>query len=45
MCETMLFMEKMHAKKKHGKKLCVASSCNGIHGKISMNKFLDSYLK
>jgi hypothetical protein len=40
----MLFMEKMCAKKEHGKKF-VASSCSGVHGKISMNKPMDSYLK
>jgi hypothetical protein len=45
MCEGMLFMEKMCAKKKHGKKLCVTNNCNGIHGRISMNKPLDYYLK
>jgi hypothetical protein len=44
MCEKMLFMEKMCAKKEHGRKLCVASRCSGIHGRISMNKHLDSYL-
>jgi hypothetical protein len=42
----MLFMKKkMCAKKKHGKKLCVTSSCSGVHGRISMNKPLDSYFK
>jgi hypothetical protein len=45
MCERMLFMEKMCANKEHGRKLCVASSCSGIHGRISMNKPLDSYFK
>jgi hypothetical protein len=45
MCERMLFMEKMCAKKKHGRKLCVTSSYNGVHGRISMNKPVDSYLK
>jgi hypothetical protein len=44
-CERMLFMEKMCANKKHGKKLCVVSSCSGIHGRISMNKHLDTYIK
>ncbi len=45
MCEKVLFVEKMCANKKHGRKLCVISSCSGIHGRISMNKPLDSYLK
>ncbi len=45
MCEKLLFMEKMCAKKEHGRKLCVASSCSGVHGRISMNKPLDSYFK
>jgi hypothetical protein len=45
MCEIMLFMEKMCANKEHGRKLCVASSYSGVHGRISMNKPLDSYLK
>jgi hypothetical protein len=45
MCEKVLFMEKMCGNKKHGRKLCVASSCSGIHGRIFMNKPLDSYLK
>ncbi len=45
MCERMLFMKKMCANKEHGKKLCVANSCNGIHGRSFMNKPLDSYLK
>jgi hypothetical protein len=31
--------------KKHGKKLCVTNSCNGVHEMISMNKPLDSLLK
>jgi hypothetical protein len=35
MCEIMLFMEKMCANKTHGRKLCVASSCSGVHGRIS----------
>jgi hypothetical protein len=30
--------------KEHGRKLCVASSCSGIHEMISMNKPLDSLL-
>jgi hypothetical protein len=45
MCEKILFMKKMCANKKHGRKLCVASSCSGVHGRISMNKPLDFYLK
>jgi hypothetical protein len=45
MCEGVLFMEKMCEKKKHGKKLCVTSSCSGVHKRISMNKPLDFYLK
>jgi hypothetical protein len=45
MCERMLFMKKMCANKEHGRKLCVVSSCSGVHGRISMNKPLDFYLK
>jgi hypothetical protein len=45
MCEKVLFMEKMCANKERGRKLCVVSSCSGVHGRISMNKLLDSYLK
>jgi hypothetical protein len=45
MCERMLFMKKMCANKEHERKLCVASSCSGVHGRISMNNPLDSYLK
>jgi hypothetical protein len=45
MCGKVLFMEKMCANKEHGRKLCVVSSCSGIHGRISMTKFLDSYFK
>ncbi len=45
MCEGRLFMGKMCANKKHGRKLCVANSYNGVHGRISMNKPMDSYLK
>jgi hypothetical protein len=45
MCKITLFMEKMCANKKHGRKLCVVSSCIGVHERISMNKPLDSYLK
>ncbi len=37
MCERMLFKRKMCANKEHGRKLCVTSSCNGVHGRISMN--------
>jgi hypothetical protein len=44
-CERRLFMEKMCANKEHGRKLCVANSCNEVHEKISMNKHVDSYLK
>jgi hypothetical protein len=36
---------KMCANKEHGRKLCVASSCSGVHGRISMKKLLDSYFK
>jgi hypothetical protein len=35
----------MCAKKEHGRKLCVTSNCSGVHGRISMNKLLDFYLK
>jgi hypothetical protein len=45
MYEGRLFMRKMCANKEHGRKLCVTSSCNGVHGRISMNKLLDFYLK
>jgi hypothetical protein len=45
MCEEVLLMEKMCANKKHGRKLCVASNCSGVHERIFMNKPLDSYLK
>ncbi len=45
MCEKMLFMKNMCANKEHGKKLCVANSCSRVHGRISMNKPLDSYFK
>jgi hypothetical protein len=38
-------MEKMCAKKEHGRKLCVTSSCSGVRGRISMNKPLYFYLK
>jgi hypothetical protein len=34
MCERMLFMEKMCAIKEHGRNLCVASKCSGVHGRI-----------
>jgi hypothetical protein len=44
MCEKRLFMEKMFANKEHGRRLCVTNSCSGVHGRISMNKLLDSYL-
>jgi hypothetical protein len=46
MCEKMLFMKKnLCANKEHGRKLCVTSSCSGVHGRISMNKPLDSCFK
>ncbi len=32
-------------KQQHGKKLCVASTCSGVHGRISMTKPLDFYFK
>jgi len=32
-------------KQEHGKKLCVANTYNGVHGRISMTKPLDFYLK
>jgi hypothetical protein len=42
MYEKMLFMETNGVQtKKHGRKLCVASSCSGVHEIISMNKLLD----
>jgi hypothetical protein len=41
----MSFMKKMCAKKEHGRKLCVANNYSAIHGRISMNKPLDSYFK
>ncbi len=45
-CEKMLFMgKKLCANKEHGRKLCVASSCSGVYGRISMNKPLNSYLE
>ncbi len=45
MCEEVLFMGKeLCVNKKHGRKLCVASSRSGVHGRISMNKPLDSCL-
>jgi hypothetical protein len=31
-------------KQEHGKKLCVASTCSGIHGRISMTKLLNFIL-
>jgi hypothetical protein len=45
MCERRLFMEQMCVNKEHGRKLYVTSSCSGVHGRISMNKPLDSYFK
>jgi hypothetical protein len=42
----MLFMKKqMCANKEHGRKLCIASSCSGVHRRISMKKPMDSYFK
>jgi hypothetical protein len=37
--------KKMCVNKDHGRKLCVTNSCSGVHGRMSMNKILDSYLK
>ncbi len=31
--------------KEHGRKLCVANSCSGVHEMISMNKLIDFLLK
>ncbi len=45
MCEKKWFMEKMCANKEHGRKLCVASSSSGVHGRMFMTKPLYSYLK
>jgi hypothetical protein len=46
MCEEVLFMKKNCVQtKEHGRKLCVASNCSGVHEMISMNKPLDSLLK
>jgi len=45
MCGKVLFMKKMCARNKHGRKLCVASTCSGIHGRISMTKPLEFYFK
>jgi hypothetical protein len=45
MCGKRWFMEKMCANKEHGRKLCVTNSSNGVHGRMSMTKPLDSYLK
>jgi hypothetical protein len=45
MCEKGWFMEKMYANKEHGRKLCIANSYSGVHGRMSMTKPLDSYLK
>ncbi len=42
MCGKVLFMgKKMCANKNHEGKLCVASSCSRVHGRISMTKPLD----
>jgi hypothetical protein len=38
-------MEKICANKEHGKKLCLVNCCSAVHGRISMNKPLDFYLK
>ncbi len=39
MCEEVLFMKKNCVQtKEHGRKLCVASNCSGVHEMISMNK-------
>jgi hypothetical protein len=32
-------------KQENANKLCVASTCSGIHGRISMTKPLEFYLK
>ncbi len=45
MCEEVSFMEKKMQTKDHGRKLCVANSCRGVHEGISMNKPLDFLLK
>jgi len=42
MCGKMLFMGKMCANKNHEGKLCVVSSCNRVHGRISIMKPLGS---
>jgi hypothetical protein len=44
-CEKMLFIQKKNANKEHERKLCVVSNCSGVHGRISMTKPLNSYLK
>ncbi len=45
-CEEMLFMEENVCKQKeNGRKLCVVSSCSGVHKMNSMNKLLDYLLK
>ncbi len=45
MCEKNVHEKKKCANKEHGRKLCVASSCSGVHGRISMKKPLDYYFK
>jgi hypothetical protein len=45
MCGKVLFMGKTCVNKSMEKKLCVASTCNGVHRRISMTKPLDFYLK
>ncbi len=44
MCGKVLFMKKM-CQTRAWRKLCVASTCSGVHGRISMTKPLDFYLK
>ncbi len=46
MCEKMFVKKrKLCENKENGRKLCVTNSCSGVHGRISMNKPLDSCLK
>jgi hypothetical protein len=47
MCGKIIVHEKnkMCANKEHGRKLCVASNCSGVDGRISVKKPLDSYFK
>jgi hypothetical protein len=37
--------EKDVCKQEHGRKLCVTSTCSGVHGGISITKLLGFYLK